>query len=180
MNTLKNILLALFCARPVFANVATGVHEGGITKTLETATTTRHLIGKAGSTEAEVDLCDAADLPLGVITDEGTVGEPVNIALLGAVPSTLLMVASKPISAGSSVYTAANGKVQDQPTLAGDYYHIGYALTAAASDGERLEVCPVPPRKTKVMNTFSGTTSEDIANLGAALQAAPDKIIVLP
>lgn len=179
MNTLKNILLALFGARPAFANVATGTHEGGITKTLEQAAASRHLLGAQGSAANQVDLCGAGERPLGVITDEGDAGDPVNVALIGVTPNTLLMVASEPISLGSAVYTAANGKIQNQPTTGGDYYLVGHALTPAAADGDRLEVSPVAPRLTKILAPFSGTAGTDIAALGAALADGPEKIIVL-
>jgi len=179
MNTLKQILTVIFAMRPVFANVAAGVHEGGITKTLEQAAASRHLLGKAGSASDEVDLCGASDRPMGVITDEGDAGDPVNISLLGVSNSTQLMVASEPITAGSPVYTAANGQVQNQPTVTGDYYLVGFALTAAASAGEQIEVQATAPRHVKLITAFTGTAGTDIAALGAALEDGPDQVIVL-
>lgn len=179
MQTLSKILLALFGARPVFANVATGVHEGGITKTLEQDVATRHLLGKQGSTAGEVDLCAADDLPLGVITDSGEAGDPVNVALFSTSTATLRMVAGEAIQQGQPVYTADNGKVQNQPGVVGEYYLVGHALTTAAGDGELLEVLPTAPRHTKVIASFTGTAGTDIAALGAALSDGPDKVIVL-
>lgn len=178
MKNLVNHIRAYF-ARPVFANVATGTHAGGITKNLEQAASTRYLLGKPGSSVAEVNLCGAADQPLGVITDEGEAGDPVNVALLIAASTTLLMIASEPIAAGSRIYTDANGKVQNEPAAPGDYYEVGIALTAASANGDAFEVCPSAPRKTKVLSAFSGTAATDITALGAALSDAPDKIIVL-
>lgn len=181
MTTLKNIIIhAILGNQPIFANVATGVHEGNITKTLESAAATRYLLGTPGSAPGEVDICGDSDAPLGVITDEGAVGDPVNVAMLGGASSTLLMVANGPIAVGSAVYTAADGKVQEQPEISGNYFQVGFAVTAASSDGDRLEVMPVTPRFTIVLDAFSGTAATDIDALGVALGEAPDKVIVLP
>lgn len=181
MTTLKNIIIhAILGNQPIFANVATGVHEGNITKTLESAAATRYLLGTPGSAPGEVDICGDSDAPLGVITDEGAVGDPVNVALLGSASSTLLMVADGPIAAGSALYTAADGKVQEQPETTGHYYQVGFAVTSASSDGDRVEVMPVSPRLTIVIDPFTGTAATDIDSLGTALMDAPDKVIVLP
>lgn len=164
---------------PVFCNVAEGTHAGQLTRTLESATGTRYLLGTPGSASSQVDICGASDLPLGVITDEGAIGDLVNVALPGSASSTVLMVASEAIAIGDSVYTAASGKVQDEPATAGTYYQVGTAVTTANSDGDILEVDPVAPRKTVVLAAFSGTAATDIAALGTALEGAPDKVIVL-
>lgn len=164
---------------PIFSNVAEGTHAGQLTRTLESAAGTRHLLGKPGSSTSEIQLCGTSDLPLGVITDEGVPGDLVNVALPGSASSTVLMVASEPIAVGAAVYTAAGGKVQDEPAVAGIYYQVGTAVSPASGDGEVLEVDPVAPRKTVVLAAFSGTAGADIAALGTALEEAPDKVIVL-
>jgi hypothetical protein len=170
----------LFKTRPVFANVAEGVHPGLVTRTLENAVNTRHLIGKTGSTTGQVALCGAADSPLGVITDTGEAGDPVNVHLLSTSRTTALMVASEAISAGQDVYTAASGKVQNQPGITGTYYQVGRALTAATGDGATIEVEPCAPRKLIVATAFTGVGNTDVITLASMLQQAPDKIVMLP
>lgn len=171
-------LFNIGCA-PVFCNVAEGTHAGQLTRILETTVSRRNLLGKPGSTASQVDLCGAGDCPLGVITDEGASGDLVNLALPGSASSTVLMVASEPIAIGDAVYTAASGKVQDEPGVPGTYYQVGTAVSPASGDDDTFEVDPVEPRKTVVLAAFSGTAGTDIAVLGSALTAAPDKVIVL-
>ena len=165
--------------RPIFSNVAEGTHAGQVTRTLEVAASLRYLLGKPGTASSQVDLCGPSDLPLGVITDEGAIGDLVNVALPGSSSSTVHMVASEAVSIGDSLYTAASGKVQNQPSSAGTVYQVGTALTSAGGDGEIIEVDPVAPRKTEILAAFSGTAATDVAALGTALEGAPDKVIVL-
>ncbi|WP_309398537.1 capsid cement protein [Cerasicoccus maritimus] len=179
MNTLNDILRALFGSRPVFANVATGVHEGGLTRKLSYAISERYLLGAGTLSESEVTLCGSDQMPLGVITDSGSAGDYVNVAPLGNASSTLLMVASEAITAGSPVYVADDGQVQNEPEFAGEYYHVGHALSSASTAGDLIEVIPQTPAKTIIIDAFTGTASSDIASLGAALADAPDKVIVL-
>ena len=169
-----------FRNEPVFANVAEGIHSGGITRQLENAVTARYLLAKDGTAEGEVDVCGASDAPAGVMTDTGSAGDLINLSLIGNTATTVLMVASAPITAGADVYTAAGGKVQTQPASVGTYYCVGRALTAAAADGNLLEVEPVTPRKTVLIGAFTGVASADIAALGTALANGPDRLVVLP
>jgi hypothetical protein len=170
----------LFKTRPVFANAAEGVHPGLVTRTLESTVTTRHLIGKTGSTASQVAVCGAADSPLGVITDTGEAGDPVNVNLLSSTRTTALMIAAEAISVGEDVYTAAGGKVQDQPVVTGTYYQVGRALTAATGDGAVIEVEPCAPRKLIVAEAFTGVGNTDVITLAGILQQGPDKIVMLP
>ncbi|MGE9296383.1 MAG: DUF2190 family protein [Puniceicoccales bacterium] len=179
MNPITQMLLAIFGRLPVFANVGYGVHEGNLTKTLESDISTRHLLGKPGSSSAEIDLCGVGNRPLGVITDTGNEGDAVNVALLGSSTTTVLMVASGPITAGSPVYTAGGGKVQSQPSSPVTVYQVGIAVSAASGNGECFEVLPIDPRKTAIIAAFTGTASTDIAVLGSTFEAGPDKIIML-
>jgi len=130
-------------ADPVFSNIAEGTHEDGlITRTLDSAITTKHLLGKRGDSAGDIDICGASEMPIGIITDEGDAGDNTAVQLLGCAGGTVKMVASGTIVAGEVVYTAAAGKVQDLPTDAGTYYHVGVAVTAA-SDGEEFEAVPI-------------------------------------
>ena len=80
-------------------------------------------------------LAGADDLP--------GIDEAAAVAILGAVPGTVKMVANAAITAGAMVYTAAAGKVS--PTYGGTLFLVGRALTAAAADGDLIEVAPCFP-----------------------------------
>ncbi|MEM9226569.1 MAG: capsid cement protein [Verrucomicrobiota bacterium] len=169
------------CGRQmVFANVAEGTHAGRITRQLENAISTRHLLGKQGTASNQIDVCDASDLPLGVITDTGSASDLVNVDLLGQAPATVLMVANQSISAGADVYAAASGKVTNRPVAAGTYYMVGRALTEASGDGATFEVVPIAPLKSVVIAAFTGNATTDTASLGTALALDPDKIMTEP
>lgn len=132
-------------------NVAGGTHAGSLTRKTDAAIATRHLLVKVGSDADHVAACGASEVPIGTVPDEASAAEEnVEVALLGAAPSTRTMVASEAIEAGEKVYTAANGKVQDLPAGAGTYYCVGTALTPAAADGDEIEVDPAPAEKTVV------------------------------
>lgn len=129
-------------------NVGEGTHAGSVTRKTDAALATRHLLHKVGSDADHVAPCGASDVPLGTVPDEASAAEEnVEVALLGSAPSTRKMVASEAIDAGEKVYTAASGKVQDLPTSAATYYCVGTALTAAAADGDVIEVDPAPAQK---------------------------------
>lgn len=148
MNLIRRIMNRLFARRHtlVLCNVAEGTHEGNVTRLTDAAITTRHLLMQGGSDEQHVAVNDADTLPAGVCTDEAAAAElEVNIALPGCASSTLLMVASEQIAALAEVYTAANGKIQNLPAVAGTYYRVGRTLLAAAADGDEVEVDPYPP-----------------------------------
>ena len=144
-----------------FSNVASGIHAGHITKDAEVVISTRYLMGKLGTAVNQVDICTAADEPLGVITDEAAAaGDPVNVALFGSAESTQLMVASEAITAGAKVYTAAGGKVQNEPALAGTYYQVGKALEAGIADGDVIEVDAQEPIRVVVIAALGNTDNE--------------------
>ena len=67
-----------------------------------------------------------------------TPGVGCAVAILGAVPGTVKMVANAAITAGAMVYTAAAGKVS--PTYGATLFLVGRALTPAAADGDIIEV----------------------------------------
>jgi hypothetical protein len=134
-----------------FANIAEGTHMGSLSKKADATNATRHLLTKFGSDADHYALCGASDIPLGPTPDEADAIDDLNeIRLLGIHKETLLMIASEAITAGEAVYTAAGGKVQDLPAGAGTYYKVGYALTAAAADGDKIEVQHCAPIATVV------------------------------
>lgn len=152
----------LKAGRPaIFCNIAAGTHAGHITKDAEVVIDTRYLLGKLGTALNQVDICTAADEPLGVITDEAAaVGDVVNVAIFGSAESSQLMVASEPITAGVKVYTSADGKIQNEPGAAGTYYQVGKALDAAAADGDVIEIDAQVPVRVVVIVALGNVDDE--------------------
>lgn len=137
-----------FRAAPMLrlANLGTSQHAGNISKKADAALATRYLLVKIGSDADHVAVAGAADIPLGVCTDEPPAAEDwCNVALFGSIGTTLPMVASAAIAAGDFVVSAANGKIRALPAAAATYYIIGRALEAASGDGVLIEVDPIPP-----------------------------------
>lgn len=91
-------------------------------------------------------------------TEEITIAATDRVAIM---PKNLAgvryYVASKAISEGADVYTAASGKISDSGT-----YYRGVALEAASGNGSRIRVfgCPSNPNTTQV--TLTG--SEELTN----------------
>ena len=125
------------------ANIAEGTHEGGITKFTDAAITERHLLGKIGSAADRIAVCGAADIPVGVITDEASAAaEAVSVSLLGSARGTVRMVASAAIAQGALLEPAASGRVQTLGAGAGTHHVVGRALDAAGVAGDVIEVDP--------------------------------------
>jgi hypothetical protein len=143
-NQLHNIRERHGRSRTVYlANIAEGTHDGNITKGTDAAITERFLRGKIGSAADRVAVAGAADIPIGVITDEAAAaGDLVSVALLGARPSTVRMVASGAIAQGALLEPAANGRVQTLGVGAGTHHVVGRALDAASNAGDVIEVDP--------------------------------------
>lgn len=153
MKMKANIILAVAAAvnalraHGLAANTydaAVETHDATVRRTNDAAVTTRHLLWQQGSTDNGVALGAANAVPLGTIDNvESSTGQGVTVLLLGKGP-TKKMVASEAITAGEQVFTAASGKVQDTPTGA-TVYLVGTALTAAAADGDIIEVADCAP-----------------------------------
>lgn len=156
-----------------------GIHEEAYTRKADAVFGVRHLLAKEGTDDQHFDLCGASDLPVGVCPDEDfAIEDNVTLYMLGATDQTRLMVASEAIDAGSPVYTAASGKVQDEPASAGTYYRVGRARTDASGDGELVEVethAPVRVVVVAAVTSTDGTAAAASANL-AALAAEAEKI----
>jgi len=131
---------------PMFANIAEGTHEGAITKKTEAAIATRFLLGTFGADVDHIAVAGAADIPIGVITDESAAAEDlVNVNLFGSSYCTQKGVASAAIAIGEFIVPDDGGKVQTLTGLgAGTYYIVGRALTAAGADGDVIEFDPIP------------------------------------
>lgn len=120
--------------------------SGVATVTLEAAVSTRHLLLAKGTASASAILCTASLAPLGPTGDEGAIGDRVAVSMLGAVPGTVTMVASKAIAENTNVYATAAGKVTDA-VVTGAYW-VGKTApgSLAAADGDTIEVIPRFPR----------------------------------
>lgn len=152
--------------------------NGIITRLADAALTTRHLLVKVGSDGSHFAVCGAGDLPLGVCRDEPDAAEyPAALKVPGCYENTLKVVASEAIAVDDDIYTAASGKVQNEPATAGTYYKIGKAITAASGDGIELEIAHHAPIKVVVVAAFTSTngTAGAAADL-AALKAEAEKI----
>lgn len=127
------------------ANIAEGQWEGGRkTYLLDAAVTSKQLVAKPGTDADHIAVCGVSDIPKGVITDEGDIGEPVNVNLFGAARATELGVASGAIAADDFIVPGAAGAVRTLPASSGTYYIIGKALEAAA-DGKPVQYVPCMP-----------------------------------
>ena len=128
------------------ANIAEGTHAGLKTYLVDEVVAIRYLLAKVGSDDAHCGICDAADIPIGVMDDEASaIGLPINVELLGSAESSRLMVAGAAIADGAYVVPTDGGKVITLPTDAGTYYICGRALTTAAADLDLVEVDPCVP-----------------------------------
>lgn len=148
---------------------------------------TRFLLGKRGESASLVDICGASDLPICVIEDTATAGDvslgtPLACRLLGAGEETCRVVASEAITIDSDVYTAANGKVQNEPGTAGTYWKVGKAHAAAAADGDAFAIVPCEPVKLVVIAALTSTdgvaaaASANLANLAAEAEKIGDDV----
>jgi hypothetical protein len=161
-----------------FANIAEGTWPGKKTFLSDGAIATRYLLGKIGSDAGHVVASGAADEPIGIITDEaGAAEDAVNVNLFGSAADTQLMVGAEAIAAGADVYTAAGGKVQDEPGATGTFWLVGRALAACGGDGQLVQVEPVKPIKVVVIAALTSTngTAGAAADL-TALKAEAEKI----
>lgn len=148
-HTLSMVLLAIVSMfrfggnREEVCNVAqsVGTTENGVVNLVCSiaAITTRYALVQPGASPGVNFIVNVlATRPLGVVMDEPAIGEAAGIQLLGAKPGTMKMIASAAITAGSPVYTAAAGKVSS--TYGATAFLVGRALTAAAADGDIIEV----------------------------------------
>jgi hypothetical protein len=119
---------------------------GVATVTLEAAVTTKYLLLAKGTASQSAILCTASLIPIGPSLDEGAIADKVAVAMLGAAPGTVSMVASKAIAENTAVYATAGGKVTDA-VVTGAYW-VGKTApgSLAAADGDIIEVIPRFPR----------------------------------
>jgi hypothetical protein len=92
------------------ANIAEGQHVAsqGISYKSDVVITERFLLAKRGASADSIDLCGAANVPIGLITDEAAaIGDYVNVAQFNS-DLTLKMVASGAIAQDALLEPAAN------------------------------------------------------------------------
>lgn len=101
------------------------------------ALSAHRLVKMHASTARTVQYADSGDRAIGVVPVDAASGDSVAVSLLhgGAV---LKVIAAGAITAGSTIYTANDGKVSD--SVSGD--PIGQAFTASGANGDALLLVP--------------------------------------
>ena len=94
----------------------------------------------------------ASDVSIGTQEVESFAAADLVAVRLRSAQGTRKMVASGSITAGNAVYAAASGKVAGSGTVVE-----GYAIEAAATDGDVIEVLPIP--NTDISATITGTNA---------------------
>lgn len=155
MKHITSILLAALAAvlprraRLTACNSEGEGRKGSVTRKVETAALLLdyQLMALGTDPALQVVVADKGDLPLFVTDDpaaKGTaVGDRVSCLPLGLGGRTAFVVADEAIAAGSPVYGSDGGKVDDTATVGS--YLVGYALEAAAADGDIIEIVPIAP-----------------------------------
>jgi hypothetical protein len=144
---LAAILAALLTLRPrgvILANIAEGTHlsSQGVTYEADVAITERNLLIKRGGASNRVAICGAADIPIGVCSDESAAAaDLVNVRPFNS-DQTILVVASAAIAQDALLEPAANGRVATLGVGAGTHHVVGRALNAAAAAGDLIEMAP--------------------------------------
>jgi hypothetical protein len=106
----------------------------GVTAENDLSTKQYHILEK-GAAAGQVDVCDnAADVPFGVQQNKPTAGQAVSYMING----TSKVVAGAAVSIGDRVGTNGSGRAVAK--TANNDWMIGIARTAAAADGEVIEV----------------------------------------
>ncbi len=163
----------------IASNFGEGRYQGNVTRKLEVAFATRYFLARKGTADNEILVGTAALEPLGVMTDEGVIGDFKNVELFGSSNQTSIMVASEAMAVGDKVYTAAGGKVQNEPAVAGTYWRIGTVIgNPAAGDGDRVEVETHNPVKVVVI-ALLGNVDDEIGTLAISAAYAQAEVTAL-
>ena len=133
----------------------------------------RYLLVKVGTDNEHGDICAAANRPLGNSDDSpGAAEDPFTVHLFGLGEVERIAIASEAIANDVDIYTAAGGKVQDEPAAAGTFWHVGRTTQAAAGDGDKVRFIPCFPTKLVVVDTTVGSDAGTTQTLANALNAA--------
>lgn len=119
-----------------------GAHEGGYTRIAEGAIAAHLLVAVGTNAATQVKLCTAALDPIGTAYDDTVDTGRVGIERL-LDGTTKIMIASKAIPAGVRVYATAGGKITDAVVTGARL--VGRSITAAAADGDEIEIDPLHP-----------------------------------
>lgn len=112
----------------------------------------KYLLVKVGSDNEHSAVCGAADRPLGNSDDAPAAAEdPLTVQLFGLLATERIVIASEAIAADVDVYTAASGKVQDLPAVAGTYWRVGRSTQSASGDADKFRIIPCEPEKLVVI-----------------------------
>jgi hypothetical protein len=156
------------------------------TKLSDAAHNYSHLLVKAGSDADHVAVCGAANMPIGLTTDQPSAAEqPVNVNPLGLGDHTRKVRVASALAKGIDLYTAANGFAQAEPAVAGSYWKVGTSFEAAQQIGSGdylIEFVPTLPIPTVVVAAFTSTNgtaaaaSGSLANLAAEAEKIGDDV----
>ena len=110
----------------------------GQTKTFEADEAIAENLRVKLDSDGKVTVAGLADKEIGTaVTPAFAAGDNVTVRLRTAA-GTHKMIAIEALAVGATVYTEANGKIQD--TAASTSFQVGIALEAAAADGDVIEV----------------------------------------
>jgi hypothetical protein len=147
MNPFKRIKVILLAFAGLFVG---GLRETFATANAETATGTNtvytrradaalsytHLLVKSGTDAFHSAVCGAADRPIGSTTDSPDAAEDiVHVNPLNRSESSRRLRCATALAANIDLYTAANGFVQAEPTVAGTYWRVGRSSALAVQEG---------------------------------------------
>jgi hypothetical protein len=160
------------------AETATGTDKV-FTRRADAAFTYTHLLCKSGTDAFHVNVAGASDRPFGSTTDSPFAAEDiVHVDPLNRSDSSRRLRCATALAADIDVYTAANGFVQAEPTVAGTYWLVGRTAALAVQEASSLytvQVITGPPVKLVVIAALTSsqnattaatdlTTSEALAN----------------
>lgn len=168
-----------FASRPPalhLANIGEGTHEHPALYT-DAAIATRHLLFKVGSDASHIAVAGAGDFPLGNVPDEAAGAEELVELNLLTNCCPRLMIASEAIAADVDVFTAAGGKIQNEPGAAGTFYKVGRTRAAAAGDNSKVEVIPCFPVKLVVVVALTSTDAVVSGEAPAAVTSVQEATV---
>jgi hypothetical protein len=118
-----------------------GVHGDGYVTYLADAAITRYHLVKTGSDENHVAVsAGATDKIIGIAQDQADLlGDPISIAVLGAVKGTQRVIATGVIAVDAFVQSNGDGTVK---TAVSTGYVVGKALKASGATGDVIEITP--------------------------------------
>lgn len=125
------------------------------------ASGTLAILVKVGSDDDHVEVCGAADKPIGVVYNEGGAAVAAEAwATVHFFGDVIKVKANAAIALGAQVHTADDGEVAPEPSAAGTTFLIGQALGVASADGDIIPLLTHAPIefKTVANGATLGTT----------------------